>query len=348
MSAPASARTYNQDHIPRKYTPGKRRISIYWTWSYPWESQRDLAEMDNRFSTMTEVRRVAWPAYETQEWSTAQFLQGIAGTLELFHRSTLSFQKIAGETTGHPVAVFQRIDQAGYKLPIDERILADTDTLMVFGLDHIVSEQEAAPEEIAAIREWLKRDGACLLLAPHHDVGFTGDMMQRQMEYLHHGDPLVPRQQRFGQYTRSLMKGLGVPVHNTYGLRPALVKGTNEIAPLTPFHDLDSLGLLQNVPTLNFHPHLPHYELTGDGDLRPSARAAADRPRTAASFHRGRREGVQLPPLGAAERAEGRRHRSGRFHQFHHSLWRHEESRDLLEESRGDEVSERRSRRQCS
>ena len=165
MSAQASARTYNQDHIPRKYTPGKRRVSIYWTWSYPWESQRDLAEMDNRFSTMTDVRRVAWPAYETPEWGAAQFLQGIAGTLELFHRSTLSFQKIAGETTGHPVAVFQRIDQAGYKLPIDERILADADTLMVFGLDHIAAEQEAAPEEIAAIREWLKREGTCLLLA---------------------------------------------------------------------------------------------------------------------------------------------------------------------------------------
>jgi hypothetical protein len=40
-----------------------------------------------------------------------------------------------------------------------ERILADADTLMVFGLDHILSEQEAAPEEIAAIREWLSRDG---------------------------------------------------------------------------------------------------------------------------------------------------------------------------------------------
>ena len=103
------------------------------------------------------------------------FLQGIGGTLELFHRSTLSFQKIVGEATGHPVAVFQRIDQAGYKLPIDERVLADTDTLMVFGLDHLVAEQEAEPGEIDAIREWLKREGTCLLLAPHHDVGFTGD-----------------------------------------------------------------------------------------------------------------------------------------------------------------------------
>ena len=85
---------------------------------------------------------------------------------QLFHRSTLSFQKIAGETTGHPVAGFQRIDQAGYKLPIDERVLADADTLMVFGLDHILSEQEAAPEEMAAICEWLKRDGSCSACTP--------------------------------------------------------------------------------------------------------------------------------------------------------------------------------------
>ena len=62
-------------------------------------------------------------------------------------------------------------------------MLADTDTLMVFGLDHLLSEQEAAPEEIAAIREWLQREGTCLLLAPHHDVGFTDDFAQRQVEY---------------------------------------------------------------------------------------------------------------------------------------------------------------------
>jgi hypothetical protein len=205
---------------------------------------------------------VLWPNYETPEWSAAQFLQGIAGTLELFHRSTLSFQQIAGEATGHPVAVFQRIDQAGFKQPIDERILADADTLLVFGLDHLLSEQEVAPEEIAAIKEWLKREGTCLLLAPHHDVGFTDDVKQKQMEYRHHGDALVPRQQRFGQYTRSLMKALDVPVHNRWGLRPARAKDSKEIAPLTAYRDIDKLGLLNDVPTLNFHPHLPHYELT--------------------------------------------------------------------------------------
>src|SRR3954466_1647947 len=237
-------RTYNQNHVSRPYKEGKRRFSIYWTWSYPWEANRDLTEMDNRFSSMTEVRRVAWPNYETAEWGKTQFLQGIAGPLELFHRSTLSFQDVVAGVSGHPVAVFQRIDQAGYKLPIDERILQDTDTLMVFGLDHLVSEQEAASGEIEAIREWLKREGTCLLIGPHHDVGFTEDLKQRQLEYTHHGDPLVPRQQRFSQYTRSLMKALGVPVVNRFGLRPALVKGTTQISPLSINKKLDKNGLL--------------------------------------------------------------------------------------------------------
>jgi hypothetical protein len=257
-------RTYNQRHVARRQTPGKRRISIYWTWSYPWEANRDTTEMDNRFSTMTEVRRVIWPNYELPQWSAKEFLQGIAGTLELFHRSTLAFQQVAGEVTGHPVAVYQRIDQAGFKQPIDERVLADTDTLLVFGLDHLIAEQQAAPNEIAAIREWLRREGTCLLLAPHHDVGFAADLEQRQVEYRHHGDELVPRQQRFGQYTRSLMTALDVPVINQFGLRPALVKGTKQITPLTVARDVDTLGLLNGVPTFNFHLHLPHYALTTD------------------------------------------------------------------------------------
>src|SRR6476469_7151455 len=94
------ARTYNQTHVPRSYASNKRRLSIYWSWSYAWESQRDPASMENRFSTMTEVRNVLWPGYETGEWGSQSFLQGIAGTLELFHRSALSFQKIAGEVSG--------------------------------------------------------------------------------------------------------------------------------------------------------------------------------------------------------------------------------------------------------
>ncbi|MFZ1179317.1 MAG: hypothetical protein WAO15_24285 [Mycobacterium sp.] len=302
MSALPAARTYNQSHMRRPHTGG-RRISIYWTWSYPWESQRDPAEIYNRFSTMTEVRNAAWPAYETPEYDAAHFLQGIAGTLELFHRSTLAFQDLAGEATGHRVAVFQRIDQAGYQLLIDERVLADTDTLMVFGLDHLVGEEEAEAEEVAAVREWLKREDTCLLLAPHHDVGFTDDAAQRQIEYLHHGDPLVPRQQRFTAYTRSLMRALDVPIHNTWGLRPAVVDGTNEIAPLTGFRDLDTPRLLDNVTTFNFHPHLPHYELTApeSDSLRVLGRQRVDPKRPHPFTEAGNTEFnalIWMPPSG--------------------------------------------------
>ncbi|KAA0108685.1 hypothetical protein [Mycolicibacterium sp. P1-5] len=296
------ARTYNQSHVAREHD-GRRRVSIYWTWSYPWESQRDPAGIYNRFSTMTEVRSVAWPAYETPEYSEANFLQGVAGTLELFHRSTLSFQELTEEATGHPVAVFQRIDQAGYRQPIDDRILADTDTLMVFGLDHLLSQQEATPEEIAAIEGWLQREGTCLVLAPHHDVGFTDDLTQRQIEYEHHGDRLVPRQQRFSQYARSLMKALNVPVHNIWGLRPAVVDGTREIAPLTGFRDLDSSRLLDNVTTFNFHPHLPHYELTApEGpELRVLGRQRVDPNRPHPFTQQGNTEFnalIWMPPSG--------------------------------------------------
>src|ERR1700733_954325 len=116
-----TGRTYNQLHVPRTYARGKRRFSVYWTWNYPWESNRDVTGLDNRFSTMTEVRRVAWPAYETEDYSERMFLQGIEGTLELFHLSLLHFQRVVGGVTEQPVAVYQRVDQAGQRLPIEER-----------------------------------------------------------------------------------------------------------------------------------------------------------------------------------------------------------------------------------
>jgi hypothetical protein len=130
----SAPRIYNQTSVPRKYTPGKRRFSVYWAWSYPWEANRDLTELDNRFSTMTEVRRVAWPLYESLEYSEKMFLQGIAGALELFHLSLLKFQSLVGEVTEHPVAVYQRIDQAGQRLPLDERVLSESRQFDSFSL----------------------------------------------------------------------------------------------------------------------------------------------------------------------------------------------------------------------
>lgn len=133
-------------------------MSIYVAWSYPAEAGRNPAELDNRFSTLTEVRRVAWPAYEDPKWSDPMhFQQGIAGSLELFFWAWVPFQEFVEEVTGHPVPVYQRIDQAGFRTPLDERVLADTDTLFVFGLDHMVTGQEAQPEEVEALRAFLGR-----------------------------------------------------------------------------------------------------------------------------------------------------------------------------------------------
>ncbi|MNS33916.1 hypothetical protein D3C72_660380 [compost metagenome] len=265
MTNVTTARTYNQNHKARPETPGRRRVSVYVAWSYPGEANADPRTLDNRFSTMTEVRRVLWPDYETPQWSDPmRFNQGIAGSLELFFWAWVQFQSVVEEVTGHVVPMFQRVDQAGFQLPLDERVLADTDTLLVFGLDHMVTQQAPAPAEIAAVKAWLEREGTCLIIGPHHDVGDTTDMKRRQMEYLHHGDALVPRQQRFGGYTRALMQGLGIPVENRWGLRPAVEAGTNRIAALTVNGDLDAKGWLRGVRNFNFHQHLPHYAVTGD------------------------------------------------------------------------------------
>jgi hypothetical protein len=271
---PRSARAYDWVHVPRPYTPGRRRVSAYITWSYPGEVNRDVAVLDNRFSTWTEVRRVAWPMFETPQYADPNlFQQGITGSLELFFLAWEEFQQLVAEITGHPMPFYQRVDQAGHHLPLDERVLADTDTLLLWGLDSISTDQEPAEEEIEAVREFLTREGSCLVLGPHHDVGASDDMKVRDMEYYHHGDPLVPRQQRFAKYVRSLMEGLGVPVENRYGLRSKVVQENPQVTAITAHTDLDTRGWLSGVTTLNVHQHLPHYALTVEES--PSIRVLA-------------------------------------------------------------------------
>ena len=90
-------RPYNQVHVPRKRTAGKRRVSVYVSWSYPGESNRNIVELDHRFSTMNEVRRVGWPGFEGSQYADPNyFQQGIAGTLELFFTAWELFQDVVG------------------------------------------------------------------------------------------------------------------------------------------------------------------------------------------------------------------------------------------------------------
>jgi hypothetical protein len=299
----AAPRTYNQVHAPRKYAAGRRRVSVYVSWTYPGEANQEVSDLDNRYSTITEVRRATWPRFE---WAAdpLAFHQGIAGSLELFFRAWRPFQEIVGDATGYEVPMFQRVDQAGYRLPLDERVLADVDTLLVFGLDLLRTEQAAAPEEIEALRQFLAREGTGLLIGPHHDVGRSDDPGEREEEYLHHGDPLVPRQQRFGAYTRSLLLGLGVPIDNRWGLHPAVVGGTGEPAPLTIARDLDTRGWLTGVTSFNLHPHLPHYAVTAEdtSSIRVLARQPIERARPHPFTDAGNRElnaFLWLPPGGA-------------------------------------------------
>src|SRR5437773_10929149 len=105
-------RTYNETHVPRRHTPGNRRFSIYIYWSYPGEANRDVTELDNRFSTMVEVRRVGWPAFEAARFADPLLFQrGIAASRELFFLAWVPFQQHVVEVPGHPVAVEPRLDQ---------------------------------------------------------------------------------------------------------------------------------------------------------------------------------------------------------------------------------------------
>src|SRR5260221_9971022 len=147
-------RIYNQVHVLRKCTPGRRRFSIYITWSYPAEANKDLTQLDNRFSSMTEVRRVGWPVFEAPEYANPlMFQQGITGSLELFFRAWLPFQNVVTESTGHSIPVYQRVDQAGYQLPLDERALGGPGSIMPWGSDRMGQCQDPGQDEIDAVHK---------------------------------------------------------------------------------------------------------------------------------------------------------------------------------------------------
>ena len=172
MSEAKTARTYNQDHAPRKYARGRRRVSVYIAWSYPGEANRDPTVLDNRFSTMTEVRRVFWPAYEAPQWADpSRFQQGIAGSLELFFWAWVKFQRRRrrGHRARGPDVPARR--PGGLRAPARRarsRRHRHAVRLRSRSPGHRAG---AAPEEIEAVREFLEREGTCLVIGPHHDVG---------------------------------------------------------------------------------------------------------------------------------------------------------------------------------
>jgi len=125
---------------PRKYQAGRRRFTVYISWNYPAEAGANVADLDNRFITALEARRQAWPKLEVLSSGD----QGIAaqmdhGIVDAF----IPFRKAIGEATGHEVPQLQRVDKTGNLQLLDERVLADTDTLMIISLDHQAINQKA-------------------------------------------------------------------------------------------------------------------------------------------------------------------------------------------------------------
>jgi hypothetical protein len=248
-------------------------VLIYYAWSRPGEVEAPLAVIENRFPTLFESRRMAYPRFE--EFSDpSRFDQSVAGFLDHVMRHNFrAFAELAQALTGRAVREIERVADDGRVTPLDDRLLDGVDTLIVISFDSFRTVQEAASAEIAAVRALLSRPDSVVFVCPHHDIGDVPDdphdeRLQHQVaEFLHHGDKTIPPQQRFGNFARSLLAGLGVPVENRFGLRPAS-EPDGSPAPVEIATELDRLSLLEGVFTFNLHPHLPHLERIGEAAAR--------------------------------------------------------------------------------
>ena len=244
---------------------------MYFPWDRTAEASAPLAVLDNRFPALLEVRRLFWPHYEMLA-DPEHYDQGIDGFLE--HVFLLNFRRftlLARAWTEQPVWILHRRSQVG-ELLLDLQWLARVDTLIIMSFDGPRSRQQASDAEVSAIREFLDDPAHTVFVCPHHDVGDICDSpvpereARWQAEFDHHGDRAIPGQQRFGGFARSLMSGLGLPIRNRFGLRPA--KSDDGCPAPVDVAAIDRRRLLAGVSTLNDHPHLPHFErLNGSSEL---------------------------------------------------------------------------------
>jgi hypothetical protein len=249
-----------------------RKVLIYFAWSRPAETGAPLAVIEDRFPAVFELRRLFYPQFESLS-DRAKVDQGIAGFLD--HIQKPNFQSFAEQTealTGHEVIQIERTRDDGAMTPLD-RTLDGVDSIVVISFDSLSTGQAATTAEIAAIRLFLDDPDRLIFVCPHHDVGeaegSVGEVrVERQLaEYRHHGDHAIPPRQGFGGFARTLLAGLGVPVENRFGLRPATAPDGSP-APVEIDRALDELGLLRDVEAFHLHPHLPQLERVGPSTER--------------------------------------------------------------------------------
>jgi hypothetical protein len=246
-----------------------RKVVVYYAWSRPGEVGAPLEMIENRFPTLFESRRMAYPRFEELA-DPSRFDQSIAGFLDhILQRNFIGFVELAETLTGQPVTEIERVADDGTLTALDAGMLGAVDTLIVISFDSFRTGQEAGRSEVAAVRAFLAHPDHLVFVCPHHDIGDVPGLpydqrLRRQVaEFLHHGDKTIPPQQQFGGFARSLLAGLGVPVENRFGLRPA-AEADGSPSPIEVAVGLDRLSLLRGVATFNLHPHLPQLERVGE------------------------------------------------------------------------------------
>lgn len=233
-------------------------VAVYYAWSRPAETAAPLGVIENRFPALFESRRILYPRYAELS-DPDRYDQGIGGFFEhIMRQNFVTFVDQACAATGQPVAEVERVDADGVFTPISDEFVAGIDTLLIISFDSVRTAQSVDKAELETLRRFLDTPGALLVVAPHHDIGDVPEA-----EFAHHGDRTLPPEQRFGGFARSILSGLGVPVENRFGLRPA-AEPDGQPSPVIAEHALDRLGLLKGVQTFNLHPHLPHLERIGD------------------------------------------------------------------------------------
>jgi hypothetical protein len=188
----------------------------------------------------------------------------------LDHIQKPNFQAFAALTealTGHQVLQIERITDDGALTPLNA-VIDGVDSIVVISFDSFRTDQAASLAEIQAIRKFLDNPDSLIFVCPHHDIGEAAGLVgeiraaRQRVEYLHHGDHAIPPRQGFGGFARTLLAGLGVPIDNRFGLRPA-AEPDGAPAPVEIDRALDQLDLLRDVTTFNLHPHLPQLERIG-------------------------------------------------------------------------------------
>jgi hypothetical protein len=253
-----------------------RRTALYFSWNRLSEIYVDLSHLNNRLPTLYELRRASWPNLRWAE-DPVQYKQDISGFMDHVVLSDFKlFGEFVGGITGVPVPVIQRVTDTGAIRNLDEALLDNIDTLIVASLDHFRTEQKPTSVELEAVQYFLGRENACLIVCPHHDIGAEDDLESQKVEFLHHGDRIVPPQQRQGGFGKELLAGLGLPIIHRYGISPGKSPTGNAPAPLRIFTELDELKVLEGVTTFNIHPHLPHFPVPNDlsGSVRILAKQA--------------------------------------------------------------------------